>query len=136
MRRLAGRRVAALGMILAMAGCAELHLGSPAGQGQKFVIFFQPWSANIDDQGQAAVKAAADSAKYHSTVPVTVAGFASPIGTTQANADLAKTRAQVVSDALVSNGVSADRIKRKALGEVDYTLDPIESRRVEISVGP
>jgi cytochrome c oxidase subunit 2 len=128
--------VAALGLILAMAGCAELHLGTPAGQGQKYVIFFQPWSANLDDQGQAAVKAAAASALDHSTVAVTVAGYASPIGSTQANADLAKTRAQVVADALVSNGVPANRIKRKALGETDYTLDPIESRRVEISVGP
>ena len=100
------------------------------------MIFFQPFSASLDEAAQGSIKAAAASAKYHFSAPVTVAGFASPIGTTQANADLARTRAQVVADGLIADGVGATRIKRRALGEVDYTLDPIESRRVEISVGP
>ncbi len=130
------RRLAALGLILAFAGCARLQLGTPAGQGQKYVIFFEPFSAALGEAAQGSIKAAAESANDHPTVMVTVAGFASPIGTPAANADLAKTRAQVVADGLVSNGVPAGRIQRKALGEVDYSLDPIESRRVEISVGP
>lgn len=130
------RRLAALGLILAFTGCAYLHLGTPKGQGQTYVIFFQPFSAALDDKAIGSIKSAAESAQYHVDAPVTVAGYASPIGTTQANADLARTRAQVVADALIGNGVASARIRRKGLGEVDYTLDPIESRRVEISVGP
>jgi outer membrane protein OmpA-like peptidoglycan-associated protein len=130
------RRLAALGAILMVAGCAIAHGPTPAANGQKYVIFFQPFSANLDDPALGALKAAAESALAHPTAPVTVAGFASTIGSAQANAALSQTRAQVVSDGLVSDGVPAGRIRRKALGEVDYTLDPIEGRRVEISVGP
>lgn len=131
------RRLAALGLMLVLGGCAVLQsFGTPAGQGHKFIIFFQAFSANLDEAGNGAIKAAAASALRHPEVPVTVAGYASPIGTAQANADLSRSRAQVVADGLVSNGVPRDRIHRRALGEVDYTLDPIESRRVEVSVGP
>lgn len=130
------RRLAALGLILVLAGCSYFHLGTPRGQGQTYVIFFQPFSAALDAPAMASVKAAAANAQDHPSAPVTVAGYASPIGTTAANADLARSRAQVVSDALVSSGVPAASIKHKGLGEVDYTLDPIESRRVEINVGP
>ena len=135
MRRFAARRVAVLGLILVAGGCSMLHRGTPAGEGQKYVIFFQPFSAALDEAAQGSIKAAADYARNHPSVAVTVAGFASPIGSAQANADLSKTRAQVVSDELVSAGVAPGQIKRRPLGEVDYTLDPIESRRVEISVG-
>ena len=140
MRRLAARppltrRLPLLALVLGFAGCSLLHLGPPGAEGQKYVIFFQPFSANLDDAAQGALKAASASALDHPSVPVYVAGFASPIGSTAANAALSKTRAQVVADGLVADGVPATRIKRRALGEVDYTLDPIEARRVEISVG-
>ena len=128
-------RLVALGIVFLLAACVHPHPGTPAAAGQNYVIFFQSFSANLDDAAQGAIQAAAASARAHPGVPITVAGYASPVGSAQANADLSRTRAQVVSDGLVSHGVEPGRIKRKALGEVDYTLDPVESRRVEISVG-
>ena len=127
------RRFAMMGLLLVLGACATL---TPKGQGQSYVIFFEPFSAALDENAMGSIKAAAAKAQENATIPVTVAGYASPIGSAAANKDLAKTRAQVVYDGLINSGVPAARLKRKALGEVDYALDPIESRRVEISVGP
>ena len=56
-------------------------------------------------------------------------------GSTQANRALSRTRALVVSDQLIADGVAAVRIKQVAEGPVSYQFDPVEARRVTISVG-
>ena len=61
------RRLAFLGLILAVTGCAELHLGTPKGQGQTYVIFFEPFSAALGEEAQGSIKAAAESAKDNPT---------------------------------------------------------------------
>lgn len=118
--------------VLALAGCA---LNQPAGPPPHYVVFFQAWSARLDDPALGAISAAAVWAKEHPRSVVTVSGFADPEGGPQANKDLSRLRAQVVSDALVKDGVPANRIRREALGSVTFTLDLLESRRVEIALG-
>lgn len=99
------------------------------------VVFFSSWSARLDDAAQQAIQTAADWAKQHPQSSLTVIGYASTIGGAQANQDLSRLRAQIVTDTLVADGVVPARIHRRALGAVDYTLDPQETRRVEIALG-
>ena len=102
---------------------------------QKFVVFFQEWSAAIDEPAQTVVKQAAAFAKANAGKPVRVNGFADPTGSKQANTLMSDLRAQVVADLLVSDGVDAKRIRQRGRGPVQFALSSQESRRVEISVG-
>ena len=99
------------------------------------VVFFSSWSAKLDDAAMQSIQTAADWAKQHPQESLVVIGYASTVGGNQANQDLSRLRAQIVSDTLVADGVAAARIHRRALGPVDYTLDPQETRRVEIALG-
>ena len=117
-------------VLLAAAGAAGA--GEPA---RHVVVFFSSWSARLDDQAMKSVQSAADWAKQHSDQSLAVIGYASTVGSTTANQDLSRLRAQVVADTLVADGVPLDRIKRESKGPVDYSLDPLEARRVEIALG-
>lgn len=65
---------------------------------------------------------------------IDVSGFHDPSGDRAANAELAKERALAVRDALVSAGVSADRIALQKPVEVTGTGDAEEARRVEVAL--
>jgi outer membrane protein OmpA-like peptidoglycan-associated protein len=65
---------------------------------------------------------------------VVVTGYASTIGSAEANTLLSRLRARVVVDALVADGVAADRISLGAVGATSFALDPVQSRRVEIAL--
>jgi outer membrane protein OmpA-like peptidoglycan-associated protein len=125
------RRLMLLGVLFAALGACSLF--DPPGQ--RYLVFFQEWSASLDDGGQAAVTAAAGWANQHPDAPVTVIGFADPEGSPQANRDLSRTRAQVVADQLATDGVAPARITVRSAGSVDYTMDSQESRRVIITLG-
>jgi outer membrane protein OmpA-like peptidoglycan-associated protein len=101
---------------------------------QKFVVFFQSWSAAMDDSAQAVVGKAAEWVKAHPGNVAHVNGFASTVGGRQANVLLADLRAQMVVDQLHSDGVDAKRIVQRGHGPVKYELTAQESRRVEISI--
>ncbi|MEJ0017413.1 MAG: OmpA family protein [Acetobacteraceae bacterium] len=102
---------------------------------QRFVVFFQEWSAAIDDPATDVIRQAAAWAKSHPGDVAHVNGFASTIGSRAANILLADLRAQVVVDLLVADGLDAKRVRQRGHGPVKYALSPTESRRVEISVG-
>lgn len=101
---------------------------------QKFVVFFQEWSAALDDSAQSVISQAADWVKAHPGYVAHVNGFASTVGSRQANMLLADLRAQIVVDQMVSDGLAAVRIKQRGHGPVPFALTAQESRRVEISV--
>ena len=127
------RRLSILAVLLLVAGCADLV--TPAPSGPRFVVFFQEWSAAIDDPAGKAIAGAADWAKQHPGVPLIVTGYADPTGSVAANASLTRLRAQVVSDALVQDGVAESRIRRHAAGSVAFAGTSQESRRVVIAAG-
>jgi OOP family OmpA-OmpF porin len=129
MRRLAARLAAVLALLLLIAACAS---SPPASQ--KFVVFFEEWSASLDEAGRKGVNTAARWAKEHPGQIVTVAGYADPEGSKQANIAMSRARAQVVVDQLVRDGVDRSRIRLTAHGPTDYTLTSLESRRVEIGI--
>jgi outer membrane protein OmpA-like peptidoglycan-associated protein len=117
---------------LSLAACTVAAPRPP----QSFVVFFTPFSAALDDTGQTVVTTAAKAASDDPKAGVHVVGFASPVGGAAVNDPLALTRAQLVVAQLVQDGVSADRIVVSSRGPTDVKLSDVESRRVEIDVGP
>ena len=124
------RRLLCIGLLLSLGACA---LFEPSGQ--RYVVFFRGSSAQMDDGGEPVLVGAANWAKKHPDLPVTVASYADPYGSEKVNADFTRLRAQVVVDGLVANGVMASSIQRREIGAVKFQSDPQESRRVEIIVG-
>ena len=101
---------------------------------QKFVVFFQEWSAALDDSAQSVIGQAAEWVKSHPGNVAHVNGFADPTGSKQANALLSDLRAQMVVDQLQTDGVDSNRIRQRGHGSVQFALSSQESRRVEISI--
>ncbi len=124
------RHLSAFGLVLCLAACALLQ---PSGR--RFVIYFDPGSAQIVDTAHAVVAGAAAWAKDHPDMPVTVAAYADINGSEKANADITRLRAQAVIDGLVGNGIAATRIQRREVGAVTAEINTHESRRVEVTVG-
>jgi outer membrane protein OmpA-like peptidoglycan-associated protein len=102
-------------------------------------VFFQPWSAALDASALKAIATAAKVAKDNPTEDVLVTGAADSVGSKQANIYMSETRAQVVADQLVVDGVSQDRIRTKADGIVPSPTPTGTysqfARRVLIQVG-
>jgi outer membrane protein OmpA-like peptidoglycan-associated protein len=124
------RHLFALGLLFGLAACS---LFEPSGR--RFVIYFDPDSAQVIDTAKDVVVGAAAWAKDHPDKPVMVAAFADRNGSEKANADITHARAQAVIDLLVSNGVPATRIQPIEVGSVNSQVSTHESRRVEVTIG-
>src|SRR6185312_1355466 len=122
------RRLGILLSFLCFAIAPAIAADSPS---QRFVVFFQEWSAKLDEPATTVIERAAAYARDI----VHVAGFADPTGSRAANALLSDLRAQVVIDQLQARGVRPARIIGRGRGPVHYALTAQESRRVEISFG-
>ena len=125
------RRFGLLVLLLCAVGFVARADEAPA---QKFVVFFQEWSAAIDDSAQTVITRAADWVKSHPGNIARVSGFADPTGSKEANILMSELRAQVVVDQLRSDGVDPKRIQQDSHGSVQFALTSQESRRVEISI--
>jgi outer membrane protein OmpA-like peptidoglycan-associated protein len=123
------RRVACL-LLFTVAACTATGPTTA----QKFIVFFQEWSAAIDAPAATAITSAAQYAKDHPGAEVSVIGYADPTGSATANEYMSHTRAQVVTDQLVADGVQRARINIAAQGATGFTQTSQESRRVEIAV--
>jgi outer membrane protein OmpA-like peptidoglycan-associated protein len=126
-------RLLAVATLLVLGACSMV--GSAPNSGQRFVVFFTEFSAQLDEPAKAAITGAANYSQQHPALAVGVVGFADPVGSPQANVDLSRLRAQVVSDGLVAGGVPVANIRREARGATNFALSGQESRRVEITVG-
>jgi outer membrane protein OmpA-like peptidoglycan-associated protein len=125
------RRLAILFLVLCVTtGSARAADPSP----QKFVVFFQEWSAKLDDSAQTVISHAAEWVKSHPGNVAHVNGFADPTGSRQANVLLSELRAQMVVDQMQGDGIAANRISQRGHGSVQFALTSQESRRVEISI--
>ena len=121
---------AALGLALAGAACAPMQGGTP---GPSFLVFYTPFSANLDPEAARIVSEAAKAAAAEPSRRVFVLGYANSLGSTDANRTLTRLRAQVVRDTLVADGVASDRIVLQPKGPLGG--DPgVEGRRVEIEL--
>ncbi len=125
------RRLAFMFLLLCVATGSANAADAPP---QKFVVFFQEWSARLDDPAQAVITQAAEWVKAHPDNVAHVAGFADPTGSKAANALLSELRAQLVVDQLQADGIDPARISQRGHGSVEFALTSQESRRVEISI--
>lgn len=107
-----------------------------AQQSPAYVVYFQEWSAALDDSAQGVITNAAAWAKSHPNTTVQVVGSADPTGSRAANILLSELRAQVVVDQLTADGVEAQRIAQTATGSIKFSLTSQESRRVAITFAP
>ncbi len=115
-------------ILLLLAGCAVFTR-------EHYAVFFPPQSAALDPAAKAVIASLADKAKVRPGAMVVVSGFSDPEGSVPDNLKLSARRARVVADTLVADGVPPYRIERRALDGVDYSIDSLESRRVEITLG-
>jgi len=125
------RRLAILFLVLCVTTGSARAADPPP---QKFVVFFQEWSAKLDDSAQTVISHAAEWVKSHPGNVAHVNGFADPTGSRQANVLLSELRAQMVVDQLKGDGIAANRISQRGHGSVQFALTSQESRRVEISI--
>jgi outer membrane protein OmpA-like peptidoglycan-associated protein len=125
------RRATLLALVLLTGACSIFE---PSGK--RFLVFFQADAVTLDDSAaKAVVVNAAAYALDNPGMMIQVDGFADKNGTPEANADITRARVQNVIKGLTSNGVPVTRIARREVGEVAFTLDSQESRRVTIVVG-
>jgi cytochrome c oxidase subunit 2 len=96
-------------------------------------VYFETGKNALPADATAAVQAAAVYAKAHPDAKFTLSGFTDATGSAATNADLAKTRAQAVRDALKAAGIAEDRIILKKPETITGGADAREARRVEIS---
>ena len=102
--------------------------------GMPFHVFFATGKSALDAEANATLKAAAEYLKAHPEVKVALSGFVDSTGNADANAELAKSRAQAVRDALQAAGIAADRIDLRKPEVVTAAQGADrEGRRVDIS---
>ena len=82
-----------------------------APDGMPFQVFFASGESALDAQAADTVKAAVDYLKAHPEVNVALSGFVDATGNADANAELAKNRAQAVRQALQAAGIADERIE-------------------------
>ncbi|WP_321879955.1 cytochrome c oxidase subunit II [Paraburkholderia bannensis] len=95
-------------------------------------VYFEVGKSTLPADAKDAIQAAADYAKAHPDAKFTLSGYTDASGKADANAELAKHRAQAVRDALKAAGIAEDHIILKKPETVAGGADAKEARRVEI----
>jgi len=116
-------------LVLLLSACSFFGPSNPP-----YLVYFQERSAQLDAPARSVIVLAARRAGEQPAAPVTVVGYTDSAGSPPADVLLSQQRAQAVADALVANGVTANRLARAGRGQTGG--DPgVASRRVEITVG-
>ncbi len=103
-------------------------------------VYFDYDKATLTSQANALIREAAARALENDIENVVVSGNTDTSGSSAYNQALSERRARVVRDALVANGVSADRIRMDAFGESnlasptpDGVREPL-NRRTDVTI--
>lgn len=102
--------------------------------GASVVVHFAMGKSTLDAEAVRLLKGFAPAMK-DGTNPIDVTGFADRRGNHAANVELAKRRAVAVRDALVAEGIPADRVRLKPPQDVTGSGSDEQARRVELAVG-
>ncbi|WP_009911165.1 OmpA family protein, partial [Burkholderia humptydooensis] len=95
-------------------------------------IYFETGKSELPADAKDAIAAAAEYVKAHPDAKLALSGFTDKTGSADANAELARRRAQAVRDALKTAGVAQERIILKKPETITGGADAKEARRVEI----
>jgi outer membrane protein OmpA-like peptidoglycan-associated protein len=123
-------------MLAGLGGCAD----APQITSAATPVFFQPFSAALDEPALSTIASVAKTANAQPDASVIVVGAADSVGSELANKYLSQTRAQVVADQLVSDGVAQSRLRIHGRGIIQPTDEatgtPVQAaRRVLITIG-
>lgn len=97
-------------------------------------VHFAAGEATLDAEAMRLLKELATPMKA-GTNPIDVTGFVDRAGNRSANVELAKRRAIAVREALLAEGLPADRVRLQAPREVSGSGSDRDARRVEIAAG-
>jgi OOP family OmpA-OmpF porin len=103
-----------------------------AQQGDRFLIYFDEFSANLTQKSRDVIADAAKQAKETNAKAIRVEARASATGSVQANIYLALTRSQVVTDQLAKDGANPTMVKQVPIGETGSQDPSVAERRVDI----
>ena len=96
-------------------------------------IFFKIGKAVISAEGMVNVKVMAKVMKENPSTKYKIAGFADKgTGSAATNQTLSEKRAQAVYDALIAEGISADRLEKVGMGGTDPMFEKAYLNRVVI----
>ena len=96
-------------------------------------IFFKIGKAVISPEGMVNVKVMAKNMKENPSATYKIAGFADKgTGSVKTNQTLSEKRAQAVYDALIAEGISADRLEKVGMGGTDPMFEKAYLNRVVI----
>lgn len=122
--------------LMALAALAALSACGSSPDARNFSVYFQPYSADLDDQAQETAEAAGRYAKDHATLPVSVVGFSNPADPGRDFDGQSAQRAEAIMRVLTAQGVSANRISTSSSSVIDpLPVSPVAARRVDIAVG-
>jgi outer membrane protein OmpA-like peptidoglycan-associated protein len=128
------KRITVCLLAVSIGGCSSLSGGSGK---QSFSVFFQPYSADLDQQAQTTIHTASAFAKDHPMQPVVLVGYSAPPDPGKDVPGLSDNRATAVKAILIADGVGPGRISVDANGITDPgSLPTLSVRRVDIQVGP
>ena len=100
------------------------------GEGLKTVVYFSIGRSTIDPREEVALETVAGFVKDNG-VDVVVKGYADALtGTTEINQRLSEDRAEAVTEYLVRSGVSREKIKIKAYGDLEQPYAKNEWNRI------
>ena len=102
-------------------------LGNP-----QLKVYFALGETGLDDAAAADLAAFAKAIPQAGIATILVSGFHDASGSAEVNAEIAKTRAIGVRNALIAAGVSAERVQLSRPAETQGGADAAEARRVEL----
>lgn len=114
----------------ALAGCVAP--GSAPQDGERFLVYFDEFSANITPQAQSVIDEASAKAKATHPKAIRIEAHASATGSPAANQKLTETRAQVVADALQKDGIDPAMLRQVAAGQTPSGDTSVADRRVDV----
>lgn len=126
------RRSPLLLLLPLLASCAAFHRTASV---PRYQVFFTQASSQLEGRAYGTIAEAASRAVARPADHVYVLGYTDSAGSLPADLKLAEERAQVVTDALIANGVPPRRIIREGRGPTTGDMR-VERRRVEIDIAP
>ena len=98
-------------------------------------VFFTINSAKIRESEQVKIDELVSFLNAHPTTKIVITGYADrPTGNTNYNMEISKKRAQAVADAIISTGISSDRVTVEARGDIEQPFAEQELNRVAICI--
>ena len=134
MSRQAGAALAAIGISIALAGCAvtrdrdDVVAPASACQTSTTSIYFEPDSHVITAEGRAVIAQAAAEARNCSISHIEIVGLADAVGAPDANQQLSERRAEAVTSALVAAGLPTTDLRVAAAGQAGSVTADGEAR--------